>query len=136
MATASEILAKLQQGQVPAAPITPEQEAAVVNEVTAQIMERASKMRRFYTTFANSGIEVMKAPGVCERFQFHGQMLETDDPDAIAYLEKIANKQGSGIFDNPAFLGLPDPEKQVMEEDVRNAAVTAVQKLLAAGIKP
>ena len=54
--------------------------------------------KTYYTSTPNCGIMVQTGPASCERVEFKGDTLHTTDPEVIAYMDKIVDRPGSGIF--------------------------------------
>lgn len=88
--------------------------------------------RTYHSNVPFVKIQVMKGPGICEPFQFRAHKLTTDDPHAIAFLEAAIRAGNSGFSHAPIPKTLSAEEVE-MRADVRKAAVTARDKMVAAG---
>ena len=87
----------------------------------------------YYTSFPNCGIMVQRGPAQAERIEFKGDRLVTTDPQVIEYLEAIVNKPGSTIYSKSN--AHVSAEVQQMRDDMREVAVRAHTRMVAAGEK-
>lgn len=111
-------------------PISDPALAALVNK--PQLSQPALPTKTYYSHVPATTIYVMKGPGICEPVMFVNHRCETSDQDAIAYLDKIVDRPGSGIVSKS--------NAQVAEDVLRaqaeamEAAKVAHAKMLAAGL--
>jgi hypothetical protein len=91
------------------------------------------KNKAYFCAVPFCNIHVMRGPGICDQLSFVAGMLETSDPQVQAHLDAICDKPGSQVTSKPATA--VSQEEARMRADVRESAIKARDKMIAAGEK-
>ncbi len=111
------------------------QALGVIATIQPKAVAAVQGERTYHSVAPFVKIHVMRAPGICEEFQFKGNRLTTDDPGAIAFLEAAIASGASGFSHAPIDTSKLSAEEIEMRKDVMGLAVVARDKMVAAGEK-
>ncbi len=111
------------------------QSLGVIASIQPAAVAAVQGERTYHSVSPFIKIQVMVAPGICEAHQFKGNRLTTESPRAIAFLE-AAIEAGSTEFSRaPIDPNRVLPEEFEMRKELSERAVTARDKMVAAGEK-
>lgn len=136
MATADEIRARAQAalaGQETAI----KSETQVINAAAAETVPVQSSVtgKTYYHQIPGSRFHYMAGEGIVEELIFLGGRITTDNPDAIAELDKVANKNGSCIYTRADDAKKLSQDQLEAKSDLMAAAIKARDAMVAAGEK-